>query len=81
MWNTQAAIVLCLAYVIGLLITFDPSVRWSMILGAIPIALILPRIWKQSPKWQLLFAAIAIATCASFYLEFRVPKQIGRAHV
>ena len=74
MRNTQAAIVLCLAYVIGLLITFDPSVRWGMILVAIPVALILPRFWKQSPKWQLLFVAIAIATCASFYLEFRVPK-------
>ena len=74
MRNTQAAIVLCLAYAIGLLITFDPTLRWGMILGAIPIALILPRLWKQSPKWQLLFAAIAIAACASFYLEFRVPK-------
>jgi competence protein ComEC len=74
MRNTQAAIVLCLAYVVGLLITFDPALRWGMILGAIPIALILPKFWKQSPKWQLLLVAIAVATCASFYLEFRVPK-------
>lgn len=74
MRNTQAAIVLCLAYVIGLLITFDPSLRWGMILGAIPIALILPKFWKQSPKWQLLLVAIAIATGASFYLKFRVPQ-------
>lgn len=74
MRNTQAAIVLCLAYVIGLLITFDPSVRWGMTLGAIPVALVLPRIWKQSPKWQLLLVAIAIAICANFYSEFRVPR-------
>jgi competence protein ComEC len=74
MRNTQAAIVLCLAYVIGLLITFNPIVRWGMILVAIPLAWILPKFWKQSPKWQLWLAAIAIAGCASFYLEFRIPQ-------
>jgi competence protein ComEC len=61
MRNTQAAIVLCLAYVMGLLITFNPWVRWGLLVAAIPIAWILPRIWKKSPKWQLLLIAISIA--------------------
>jgi competence protein ComEC len=74
MRNTQAAIVLCLAYVIGLLITFSPSVKWGLMIAAIPMALILPRFWKQSPKWQLWLVAIAIAGSASFYLEFRIPQ-------
>jgi competence protein ComEC len=76
MRNTQAAIVLCLAYIIGLMITFDPTIRWGAIAVAIPLAFILPRLWKQSPKWQLSLLAIAIAICASFYLEFRIP-QLG----
>lgn len=74
MRNTQTAIVFCLAYVIGLFITFNPWVRWGLILIAIPIAWSLPRIWKKSPSWQFLAIAIAIAGCASFYLELRVPQ-------
>jgi competence protein ComEC len=74
MRNTQAAIVLCLAYVMGLLITFNPWVRWGLLVAAIPIAWILPRIWKKSPKWQLLLIAISIAGCASFYLQLRIPQ-------
>jgi competence protein ComEC len=76
MRNTQAAIVLCLAYVIGLMITFHPTIRWGAIAVALPLAFIVPRLWKQSPKWQLFLLAIVIAICASFYLEFRVP-QLG----
>ncbi|WP_310429013.1 ComEC/Rec2 family competence protein [Chamaesiphon sp. VAR_48_metabat_135_sub] len=74
MRNTQAAIVLCLAYIIGLLVTFNPWVRWGLIVVAIPMAWVLPRIWKKSPNWQLLAIAIAIAASATFYLELRVPQ-------
>jgi competence protein ComEC len=74
MRNTQAAIVLCLAYVVGLLVTFNPWVRWGLIILAIPLAWQLPRRWKQSPPWQFLAIAIAIAAVASVYLEWRVPK-------
>jgi competence protein ComEC len=73
MRNTPAAIIFCLAYFIGLLVTFSPWVRWGLIVVAIPLAWLLPRIWKDSPKWQLLLTAIAIAGCASFYLEVRIP--------
>ena len=74
MKNTQAHILLCLAYVIGLLVTFNPWVRWGILVGAIPVIWLLPKIWKKSPNWQLLLVAIAIAGCASFYLELRIPK-------
>lgn len=74
MKNTQAHILLCLAYVIGLLVTFNPWVRWGILVAAIPVILLLPKIWKKSPNWQLLLVAIAIAGCASFYLELRIPK-------
>jgi competence protein ComEC len=74
MRNTQAAIVLCLVYVVGLLITFNPWVRWGLLVAAIPLVWLLPRYWKKSPNWQFLVATIAIVGCASFYLEFRVPK-------
>jgi competence protein ComEC len=74
MRNTQSAIVLCLAYIIGLLITFNPWVRWGLIVAAIPVAWVLPRFWKKSPDWQFLFIAIAIAASATVYLELRVPQ-------
>jgi competence protein ComEC len=74
MKNHQAALVLCLAYVVGLLVTFNPWVRWGLLSVGIVMVWLLPRIWKKSPSWQLLLIAIAIAGCASFYLELRVPK-------
>jgi competence protein ComEC len=74
MRNTQAAIVFCLAYVLGLLITFNPWVRWGLIISAIPIAGLMPRIWKKSPSWQILLMMAAIASSATFYLEWRLPK-------
>ena len=74
MRNTQAAIVLCLAYIIGLLITFNPWVRWGLLIAAIPMVWGLPRIWKKSPNWQFLLIAIAIAGFATFYSELRLPQ-------
>jgi competence protein ComEC len=73
MQNTQGAIVLCLAYVIGLLATFQPGARWGLLLVAIPLAWTLPRIWRKGPNWQLWLVAIAIAIGATFYLEARIP--------
>lgn len=74
MRNTQSAIVLCLAYVIGLLVTAAPWVRWGLILAAIPLVWGLPRIWRKGPDWQFWLAAGAIAICATFYLDLRTPQ-------
>ncbi|WP_373539894.1 ComEC/Rec2 family competence protein [Chamaesiphon sp.] len=74
MKNHQAAIVLCLAYVVGLVVTFNPWVRWGLLGTGLVMVLLLPKIWKKSPSWRYLLVAIAIAGCASFYLELRVPK-------
>lgn len=74
MRNTQNVIVLCLAYVLGLLITVEPWGRWGLILAAIPLILVIPRVWRKSPTWQFLLVAAAIAVCATFYLELRIPK-------
>ena len=74
MKNTQVQILVCLAYVIGLIITFNPWVRWGILVAAIPVIWLLPKIWKKSPNWQLLLVTIAIAGCASFYLELRIPR-------
>ena len=74
MKNTQVHILLCLAYVIGLVVTFNPWVRWGILVAAIPAIWLLPKIWKKSPNWQLLLVTIAIAGSASFYLELRIPR-------
>ena len=74
MRNTQSAIVLCLAYVLGLLATFQPWARWGLLLAAIPVAWVLPRVWRKGPNWQMWLVAGAIALSATFYLESRIPR-------
>jgi competence protein ComEC len=74
MRNNQAAIVLCLAYVLGLLATFAPWARWIPILVGLIIPLVMFRISHKKPNWRLWLGAIAIAICASFYLELRIPR-------
>jgi competence protein ComEC len=78
MRNTQGAIVLCLAYVIGLLATFQPWARWGLLLAAIPTAWVLPRVWRKGPNWQMLLVAIAVAIGATFYLEARIPHPTDK---
>ncbi len=73
MQNIQGAIVLCLAYVIGLLATFQPWARVVLLVTAMPLAWAVPRIWRKGPNWQLWLVAIAIALGATFYLESRIP--------
>jgi competence protein ComEC len=74
MRNNQGAIVLCLAYVMGLLATFAPWARWVLILVGIIPPLLLLKVGRKNPNWRLWLGAIAIAICASFYLEFRLPR-------
>ncbi len=74
MRNTQTAIFLCLAYLLGLLVTINPWTRWALVLLAIPMTWGLPRIWRKSPNWQLCLVAAAIAISATFYLELRIPQ-------
>jgi competence protein ComEC len=74
MRNPQAAIVLCLAYIVGLIATCNPWVRWGLLIVGILLVWLLPRWWQKSPHWQFLLVAIAISGSASFYLELRIPK-------
>jgi competence protein ComEC len=74
MRNPQTAIVLCLAYIVGLIVTCNPWVRWGLLIVGILLVWLLPRFWQKSPNWQFLLVAIAIAGSASFYLELRIPK-------
>ncbi len=78
MRNTQGAIVLCLAYVLGLLATFQPWARWGLLLVAIPTAWALPRVWRKGPNWQMWLVAVAISVGATFYLEARIPHPGDR---
>jgi competence protein ComEC len=72
--NTQSAIVLCLAYVIGLLVTAEPWTRWGLVVAVIPVVWGMPRIWRKGGNWQFWLVASAIAICATFYLDLRTPK-------
>jgi competence protein ComEC len=74
MRNHQSAIVICLAYVMGLLATFAPWARWVLILVGVIPPLLLLKVWRKKPNWRLWLGAIAIAICASFYLDLRIPQ-------
>jgi competence protein ComEC len=72
--NSQRSIVICVAYILGLLVSFNPWSRWGILALGIPLALLLPRWWPKGPTLKFWAAAIAIALCAGFYSEFRVPQ-------
>jgi competence protein ComEC len=74
MRNSQGVIVLCLAYILGLLTTYWSWGRWGLLLLAIPTAWGWWKFWRKGPHLRWLVAAIAIALLASVYLPFRLPQ-------
>jgi competence protein ComEC len=74
MRTSQGAIVLCLAYILGLLATFHPWLRWGIAGLAIPVALMMPRWWRKGPPLRLWAIAFILAILAGFYLQFRFPQ-------
>ncbi len=66
--------VVCLAYILGLLAT---GVWWGgaiVLLVGIGCALIIPRRWRAAPRSRIWLIAGVIGLLASAYFQFRVPK-------
>lgn len=74
MRKTQSALVLCLAYIVGLLVTAAPWARWGLIFAVLPIAWGVPKFWRRGPDWRSWLAAGAIAIFATLYLDLRTPQ-------
>jgi len=67
-------VLLCLAYIMGLLLVPVPGGSYGMLgLGAIA-ALTLPRYWRMGPKSGMWLLAGILGFLASFYFHFRTPQ-------
>lgn len=69
-----AGIILCLAYLVGLLITAVPWGGWGLLVVGCVLAVILPRWWRTGPPWGVWLAAGGIAFLATWYFQLRVPQ-------
>ncbi|MEB3335967.1 MAG: ComEC/Rec2 family competence protein [Leptolyngbyaceae bacterium] len=74
-------IVLCLAYILGLLSTVIPWKISGMSLGGVGVlilgigaARIAPQFWRTGPKSKIWLIAGVVGLCASLYLQGRVPQ-------
>lgn len=71
--NSTGAIVLCLAYVLGLLLTAFPYGGYGLPILGIIAALTVPRFWRTAPGRRLWFAAGVVGLVAALYLQWRTP--------
>jgi competence protein ComEC len=74
MRNSQGAIVLCLAYIVGLIATYWSWGRWGLLFLAIPTAWCWWRFWRKGPPLRWGAVAIAVALLATVYLPLRFPN-------
>ncbi|MBD1912303.1 MULTISPECIES: ComEC/Rec2 family competence protein [unclassified Leptolyngbya] len=84
---STSGLVLCCAYVVGLLLTALPWKVSGVPVGAIALlmpgivtALVMPRVWRIGPRAKVWLVAGAIGGFAAFYLGFRTPAP-GAADV
>jgi competence protein ComEC len=72
--SQAAGIILCLAYIVGLLMT---AVPWGglglLVLGCV-LAVIVPRWWRMGPPLGVWVAAGMIGFLATLYFQIRVPQ-------
>ncbi|MGB7272535.1 MAG: ComEC/Rec2 family competence protein [Geitlerinemataceae cyanobacterium] len=72
--SPAASIILCLAYIVGLLMTAVPWGGWGLLILGCLLAAILPRQWRMGPPWGVWVAAGTIGFLATLYFQFRVPQ-------
>ncbi|MDX2228063.1 MAG: ComEC/Rec2 family competence protein [Leptolyngbyaceae cyanobacterium bins.349] len=68
------ALIVCLAFVLGLLFTAIPFGGWILLGLGMAAALLLHRFWRTSIRPQVWLLAGAIALLATFYLPLRTPQ-------
>jgi len=69
-----SGVLLCLAYVVGLLLVPVPGGSYGMLgLGAIA-AFTVPRYWRMGPKFGIWLLAGLVGFIAGFYFHFRTPQ-------
>ncbi|MDJ1179550.1 ComEC/Rec2 family competence protein [Roseofilum sp. BLCC_M91] len=72
--SRTSGVLLCLAYIMGLLLVPVPGGSYGMlVLGAIA-AFSIPRYWRMGPKSGMWLLAGILGFIASFYFSFRTPQ-------
>ncbi|MBD2185660.1 ComEC/Rec2 family competence protein [Planktothrix sp. FACHB-1355] len=70
-----SGVILCLAYILGLLFTaFPPWGGYAVLALGIGAAALVPRLWRKGPKSWLWVAAGVVGLLASLYFQTKVPK-------
>ncbi|HEY9847891.1 MAG TPA: ComEC/Rec2 family competence protein [Leptolyngbyaceae cyanobacterium] len=69
-----SGVILCLAYIIGLLSTAFPWGGYVLIALGVGLAFILPRWWKKGPKPFIWVASGMVALLATIYFQAKVPQ-------
>lgn len=72
--HPAVGILLCLAYILGLLSTAIPWGGYGCLALGIGAAVLLPRGWRSGPRWQVWFIAGVLGLVASGYLQLRTPQ-------
>ncbi|KGF71812.1 hypothetical protein DO97_15370 [Neosynechococcus sphagnicola sy1] len=71
--HPATGMILCLAYVLGLLATAIPWGGYGCLGLGLAAAVLLPRLWRTGPKRWLWLIAGTLGLIASLYLHLRVP--------
>jgi competence protein ComEC len=72
--SATIAFILCLAYIFGLLSTAFPWGGFVLLILGILAMLIVPRLWRKSPKMWIWLIAGIVGLAAAFYFQARVPR-------
>ncbi len=69
-----SAIVLCLAYGLGLLLTASPGGGFGLLGLGVLLSWLVPRRWRSGPGGRVWLLAGVIGLLATLYFQFRIPQ-------
>ena len=69
-----SAIVLCLAYILGLLLTQTAGGGFAVLGLGVILAIGIPRRWRSAPGFKLWLAAGVVGLLATLYFQARIPQ-------
>jgi competence protein ComEC len=78
MGNSAGAIVLCIAYILGLLSTAFLYGGFAVLFVGVGLSLILPRLWRKIPQAKIWLLAGLIGLLASGYFQWRLPQPTAK---
>ncbi|PSB27009.1 competence protein [Stenomitos frigidus ULC18] len=72
--TATGAVVLCLAYVLGLLVTKVPLGGYGVLALGVGLAFVIKHFWRTAPKSWVWLVAGLLGLFASLYCQFRLPQ-------